>query len=167
MKLLDAPDAWGYTIFCDDIRVEIGNKLTYVGTYGGRMVVPGTFPATISKFCLGVVYYQRMSKGVLPVRINVFLPGDPDEKPSVQAEMPPEASQQAVESAKELASRVETEEAAAFVTAYMQFALTPATIAQPGLIKVRAIRGDEMIRLGTMEIRSATAIAPPPLGPLP
>ena len=166
MKLLDPPDAWGYTIFCDDIRVEIGNKLTYVGTYSGQLLIHGSFPSTIPKLCLGIVYYQRLSKGVLPVRINVFMPNDPDEKPSFQAEMPPEAAQHAVEDAQELASR-EGPQAAAFVTAYMQVAFTPATITQPGLVRVRAIRGDELIRLGTLDVRPAADVASPPIGPLP
>jgi len=167
MKLVDAPDAWGYTIFCDDIRVEIGHKLTYVEVYGGRMLVHGAFPAAISKLCLGIVYYQRLSKGVLPVKINVFLPGDPDEKPSVQAEMPPEATQHAVESSEALESRAHTKPASSFVTANMQLALTPLTISQPGLILVRAVRGDELIRLGTLVVDAATEVPQSPIGPLP
>ena len=167
MKLVDAYDAWGYTIFCDDIRVEIGHKLTYVGAYGGRMLVHSSFPVAIAKLCLGIVYYQRLSKVVMPIKINVFLPGDPDEKPSVQAEMPPEATQQAIDSAEALASRANTEAASGFVTANMQLALTPLNISQPGLIKVRAVRGDELIRLGTLAVEAATEAPQLPIGPIP
>jgi hypothetical protein len=28
------------TIFCDDIRHELGGKLSYIGVYSGRLIVP-------------------------------------------------------------------------------------------------------------------------------
>jgi hypothetical protein len=41
------------TVFCDDIRHEVGGKLSYIGVYSGVLFVP-TFPATLSKFCLAM-----------------------------------------------------------------------------------------------------------------
>lgn len=41
------------TIFCDDIRHEIGGKISYIGVYAGTLFVP-EFPATLSKLCLSV-----------------------------------------------------------------------------------------------------------------
>jgi len=41
------------TVFCDDIRHELGGKLSYIGVYSGMLLVP-TFPATLSKFCLAM-----------------------------------------------------------------------------------------------------------------
>ena len=40
-----------FTIFCDDIRQEIGGKLSDIGVYGGQMFVP-SFPITLPKLCL-------------------------------------------------------------------------------------------------------------------
>jgi hypothetical protein len=37
MTLLPSPDVWGYTIFCDDIREEIGGKVSLIGIYAGTM----------------------------------------------------------------------------------------------------------------------------------
>ncbi|MFS2110976.1 hypothetical protein ACCC88_14895 [Sphingomonas sp. Sphisp140] len=34
----------GYTIFCDDIRHEVGGKLTLVGVYSGEMIYNGPAP---------------------------------------------------------------------------------------------------------------------------
>jgi hypothetical protein len=169
MNLLDASDVFGYTIFCDDIRVEIGNKITYVGSYSGRMVVHGQFPVVIPKLCLAVIYFQRRSKVILPVRINILLPGDTEERPSIHAEMPEDASRQAIESARELAERMGTEASSSYTTALMQFALSPLSLLQPGLMKVRAVRGEDLVRLGSMEIVSAALAGsePPVLGPLP
>jgi hypothetical protein len=39
------------TIFCDDIRQEIGGKLSLIGIYSGALFVPA-FPATLPKLCL-------------------------------------------------------------------------------------------------------------------
>jgi len=41
------------TVFCDDIRHELGGKLSYIGVYNGVLFVP-TFPATLSKLCLAM-----------------------------------------------------------------------------------------------------------------
>lgn len=42
--MADGPDIYGYTIFCDDIRVEAAGKLIYIGAYGGEMILNGTLP---------------------------------------------------------------------------------------------------------------------------
>src|SRR5262249_10273063 len=109
MKTADPPDAWGYTIFCDDIRVEVGGKLTYVGSYGGRMGVYGTFPCVLPKIFLGIVYYQHLGKVELPIKFWVFLPGDADEKPSIVAEWPREAVEQSIREAEALSAKIGTE----------------------------------------------------------
>jgi hypothetical protein len=40
-------------LFCDDIRHEIGRKLSYIGVYSGGLFVPA-FPVTLPKLCLSV-----------------------------------------------------------------------------------------------------------------
>lgn len=40
-------------LFCDDIRHEIGGKLSYIGVYSGGLFVP-VFPVTLPKLCLSV-----------------------------------------------------------------------------------------------------------------
>jgi len=41
----------GYTIFCDDVRMEAGNKLSLMGIYRNQLYVP-SFPFTLIKLCL-------------------------------------------------------------------------------------------------------------------
>jgi len=41
------------TIFCDDIRQEIGGKFSYIGVYSAQMFVP-SFPITLPKLCLAM-----------------------------------------------------------------------------------------------------------------
>jgi hypothetical protein len=44
-----------YAIICDDIRQEIGNKLTFVGVYQDQIIVP-RFPFTFPKLCFFIQY---------------------------------------------------------------------------------------------------------------
>ncbi len=41
------------TVFCDDIRHEVGGKFSYIGVYSGQMFVPA-FPITLPKLCLSM-----------------------------------------------------------------------------------------------------------------
>ncbi len=41
------------TIFCDDIRHELGGKLSCIGVYSGRLIVPD-FPVALPKLCVAV-----------------------------------------------------------------------------------------------------------------
>jgi hypothetical protein len=40
----------GHALFCDDIRMEVGNKPSFMGCYSGEMNVPASFPAFLPKF---------------------------------------------------------------------------------------------------------------------
>ena len=43
-----------YTILCDDIRSETGNKFSLMGIYGSNIVIK-KFPAVLPKLCLGIM----------------------------------------------------------------------------------------------------------------
>jgi hypothetical protein len=51
-----------WATFCDDVRQEVGNKLSYLGVYGSNLVVP-FLPTTLLKLCC-----------VLNVRVPASLP---------------------------------------------------------------------------------------------
>ncbi len=42
-----------HALFCDDIRQEIGGKVTFVGAYAGFAVIPA-YPAVVPKICVAV-----------------------------------------------------------------------------------------------------------------
>lgn len=42
-------------IFCDDIRMEVGNKTTIVGAYHGTMDIAAKLPLTLPQLCASVV----------------------------------------------------------------------------------------------------------------
>lgn len=39
------------TVFCDDIRYEIGSKFSLIGIYSGNLIVPA-FPVKLPKLCI-------------------------------------------------------------------------------------------------------------------
>lgn len=41
------------TIFCDDVRHELGGKISYIGVYSGRLFLP-SFPLALPKLCLAM-----------------------------------------------------------------------------------------------------------------
>lgn len=40
-----------YSIFCDDVRPELGNKLSYMGCYTGALIVPQV-PIVLPRLCV-------------------------------------------------------------------------------------------------------------------
>jgi hypothetical protein len=154
MKLRAPPEAFGNAIFCDDIRMEIGNKITYVGCYFGYMFLPD-FPATIPRLCVAVTYSQKRGKVVLPVKFVIFLPEDPEDKPSIQFGTPDEVSEAALADME--ATAVALGESPQLATFSAQIGITGLSFAEPGAIKVRAVRGNELVRLGTLRISRASS----------
>ena len=47
--MTEAP--YGIVTYCDDIRMEVGGKLTLVGCYTGEMTVFGVVPLALPTFC--------------------------------------------------------------------------------------------------------------------
>jgi hypothetical protein len=132
MITLDGPEFYGFTIFCDDIRQEVGGKITYVGAYGGRLLVHGDFPVRLPKFALGITYIQRRASFIQPSKFLVFLPGDSDDQPEDV-----------------------TNSANSILAINSMIVLSPFEMKQPGHIKVRATRGDALVRLGALLIERA------------
>src|ERR1043165_3972844 len=54
----DRRKAWGFSLFADDFRAEIGGKTTLVGMYQGDMIIQGTFPVVVPRFVVLISYYE-------------------------------------------------------------------------------------------------------------
>jgi hypothetical protein len=156
MALLPSPDVYGYTIFCDDIRQEADGKLIFIGAYPGVMIVHVPFPATLPTFAMGVTLLQRRRIFVPRLSLRIFLPGDADEAPSIQGEMGEvvEESVAAETSAQVNALHPDTQvsEEDSYVTMLANLKFAPLVIKQPGVLKIRAVIGDNMICLGAKRI---------------
>src|SRR5215208_1177303 len=86
--LVRAPDTYGYTVFCDDIRQENNNKRIYIGVYQGVMNVFNPPPTNLFKLSLAVHYYEKPGE-IEPVEIVITVPGL--DQPAFRAVVPAEA----------------------------------------------------------------------------
>src|SRR5215472_6476318 len=50
----------GKVIFCDDIRSEIGNKISLIGIYTNSIIIPAEvqFPVTLAKLGIAIFWYE-------------------------------------------------------------------------------------------------------------
>jgi hypothetical protein len=60
VKEQDRNKAWGFTLFGDDLRLEVGGKMSLMGLYQADLFFPSniTFPVTVPKFCMLIMYYE-------------------------------------------------------------------------------------------------------------
>jgi hypothetical protein len=56
----DRNKAWGFALFCDDVRMEIGGKLSLMGMYNADMFFPGNAPLPIllPKIVIVINYFE-------------------------------------------------------------------------------------------------------------
>jgi hypothetical protein len=87
-------EPYGYTIFCDDIREEVGGKITYVGTYQKDLILNVAFPAVLPQLCFGITYAspRELAREMAGMEIRVYLPGDPEDTPTVKLQADPEVA---------------------------------------------------------------------------
>lgn len=84
-----------------------------------------------------------------PLTLQVFLPGDSDEAPSIVAQAPIE------EMRKQMPPPIGVEDMSTYASLQAVVILTPATIKHPGLIRVRALCGDNLLKMGALKIEKA------------
>jgi len=58
-------------IFCDDIREEVGNKLSFMGVYSADMTVP-VVPIILNKLCIVVRAITENSDPFESLKVSVF-----------------------------------------------------------------------------------------------
>jgi hypothetical protein len=150
MALLDAPDFFGHTLFCDDIRNELDGKNSFIGVYGTQMLIHADFPVTLPKFAFGISFTQKRKVFDANLGIRIFLPGDAEDSPSVVADMTGPSSEDVQATGFSNLITSPTDHAA--ITLHGNIILAPLTIKTPGLIKVRIARRGDLIRVGALEV---------------
>jgi hypothetical protein len=137
----------GTTIFCDDIRFEIGNKLTYVGIYYGDLQVP-SFPIALPKLCIAVRLVTPTEIPFSMVRIVIMKNDEVLMEEAVSGADTPEVHMSDKDA--NLISRVNN--------IFAHFTVSPLVLSEPCWIRVRAYDVDgEEIRLGAVRIGLAPA----------
>src|SRR5262249_34908188 len=127
-------ERFGYSIFCDDIRNEVGGKLSFIGCYNAVMFVQSQFPLLLPKFC---VHFHIVSPSARPYRSIIarcYAPETPDPILEEAIELP-EAQEQA-----ELVANLEANPLAPRrIVASASLIFAPLEIRDPGLFRVRAL----------------------------
>jgi hypothetical protein len=134
----------GFVIFCDDIRREDNGKLIYIGVYGADMLIPGPFPALLPTFCALTTYREAPGETEPPVTLKLFIPGL--EEAAATAHVP-------VEQMRNVRLPPATEQSSPSLNSLIQLKISPLILYQEGLIRVRAYRGDDEIRLGSLLVK--------------
>ncbi|WP_144259574.1 hypothetical protein [Methylocystis sp. ATCC 49242] len=152
--MLPTPPAWGFSIFCDDIRQELHGKYSIIGVYASDLIFEGNFPLIIPKLGIVVKYYERAdTKFSSDVILSVHMPSDADRPQSISKTIPRSAF--ASTPIDEAMPMHNGDDVVPMVSITVPFLLSPVFINSGGRIKVRATVGDEVVRLGTLIIRQA------------
>ncbi len=121
---------FGYCIFCDDIRTEIGEKLSFMGVYNGVMFVP-SLPLTLSKFCGHVTLMTSTDNPYRSIRLKCFAPGE--DRPLIEEELD---GSQLGEQDKILGDRHDETDRPSSIVVAASLVFSPLRIRQPGLMTV-------------------------------
>jgi len=131
------------TIFCDDIRYEVGGKHSLIGIYRDDLLLQGvTFPTTLPKLALSVTLVLHSSQPVLPMEIKISLPGEHEDAPQYVAHVD---------------TRIDPDtDASTDKRRHLNFhfILAPITFKEPGPIKVRLHQQNHVIKAGSLNVRS-------------
>src|SRR5689334_9669836 len=150
MEEIDPHPFEAHTIFCDDVRYEVGNKHTLAGIYAHTMFIRGEFPAIIPKFVFSIEYLQLHDETSFmpPKKIFIFLPGDLAEKPSITDEFafdPAHFKKHKDDWRKQEWLEPEVRSGPGVNRVRKIVAVAPLVLQQPGLIKVRVVRGEKLV----------------------
>lgn len=145
------PDAFGATIFCDDIRFEMDGKVSLIGSYGGDMFVRGGFPVVLPKFAASILFVQRKQVYSNKLELKIYLPGDENDKPFMAQDLAQAASEMRDE-------RTDTR----FIITRANMVFSPLRIEQPGNIKIRIVRDGVTHGAGSLRVLAAPQDASAP-----
>ncbi len=134
-------------IFCDDVRQEVGNKLSYLGVYGPNLIVPA-FPTTLIKLCC--VLTVRLPASASPKSVVFRLLRD-DVVVFEATVSPPDGGADA----DALVSAPDDSAASRCLNIAAVAQLVSFQIPQQSILKARAMVDGKELRGGALELQSA------------
>jgi hypothetical protein len=149
-------DPFGVAIFCDDIREEVGGKISLIGCYGVDMQFQGvSFPVVLPKFGIFVTARLPIDRATPPIRFLVYFPGDSEDAPSMAFDVPlPEEIQKMPGSIPPRSEPLAPPDTKRMHGVRQHFVLSPAIINTEGFIRVRMIYGDQRFPLGALKVHT-------------
>jgi hypothetical protein len=153
LMLADRRNAWGFSLFGDDIRAELGGKASLMGLYQTDYLFQGTYPFAVSKFVIFIMYYELVEKMTSDITFKIHLPGDGPERPIL--EFPILRKDLPIGDPKNQPEADDEEEVERISHARIPIILSPLVIPAEGFVKVRAHFNDgSVLRLGRLRMRA-------------
>ncbi|MFJ6324282.1 MULTISPECIES: DUF6941 family protein [unclassified Rhizobium] len=136
---------YGYCIFCDDVRTEIGEKLSFIGVYSGVLTLP-EFPFSLPKFCVHVNLITSSTEPYRSIVLRCAAPGD--RQPILEERLDPAQ----LDEQKDLSSGVEVNDTPLNVVIGASLIFSPLRLRQPGLLTVSAIIDDKPAEIASLRV---------------
>lgn len=133
----------GHVVFCDDIREEVGGKLTYVGVYKNSLFISAVAPVTLPQLCAAISLRVGPSEKPLTVTIRVLRSDSDEALYEVKAEI-----EELI--APSQPSPFSDENTVPFFELFFPVRMQSLVIKQDCAIKVRAYINDDEVRLGAI-----------------
>ena len=133
------------TVVCDDVRKEEGNKLSYMGIYGSSILLP-SFPFTLAKLCFVMTL---MGPGTRKAPKSLVFRLFRDDDLLAEISLPGEALAEAARNATGGGARDSKR-----LTIGTVLQLFPLQLAEPCVLKARAICDGEEIKGGAWPVES-------------
>ena len=147
----DRNKAWGFSLFGDDVRFEMGGKSSLMGIYQSDMVFPNSvrFPIILSKFVIQINYFELVGtiEGDLSFRVTYGSQNTPIAEMAIlrkdilamAATIPPPDS---------------SEDSERVFNMRLPIVLSPFNIPEMGRIRVRAHYADgRLLKLGSIAVK--------------
>ena len=140
------------TIYCDDIRQEVGGKLSLIGVYNGVMYVP-QFPAILPKLWIKATYVCSRDDPPKSLKMRVYKNNEPmadlDALPEYLAQL---ASMR--ESGVPLA-----EGSQKVISSHAQVCLSPLVLDGPCTLRIAAFVGKDEVRGVGLQVQQQSGAA--------
>lgn len=137
----------GLHLFCtyaDDVRQEVGGKLTYVGVYqGGGLLVHGDLPIVMPQLAIIASLFCPAGKDVRSIKIRIKFN---DDLILPELDVPPEVVRELVSLSKS------DEESVGRGLQFVQL-IQPLNITAPGQIKCQAEVDGELVRGNCLDVQ--------------
>ncbi|MGY5776566.1 DUF6941 family protein [Rhizobium sp. LEGMi135b] len=136
---------YGYCIFCDDVRTEIGEKLSFIGVYSGVLMLP-EFPISLPKFCVHVNLITLATEPYRSIVLRCIAPGD--RQPLLEERL--DAAQ--LSEQREVMEDAEASDIPINVVVGASLVFSPLRLRQPGLLTVSAIIDDKPAEIASLRV---------------
>jgi len=140
--MIMSSNAFMTTIFCDDVRNEVGNKLSFIGTYGANIML-AALPATLPRLCAVMSLYLPTETKAELITFALYR----DDEVIAQADT-------SLSALREIKPAPDDGEERRLTIQFIA-QVSPLQLAGPCRLKARAVIDGEMIKGGSVSVEQA------------